>query len=36
VETEAEMIRGKMTQALPLEVPVTVDLNWGDNWADSK
>ncbi len=35
-ESEAEMIRAKMTGALPLDVPVTVDLNWGSNWAESK
>ena len=36
VETEAEMIRTRMTGALPLDVPLTVDLNWGANWLESK
>ncbi len=36
VEAEAEMIRTRMTGALPLDVPITVDLNWGANWLESK
>jgi len=36
VEAEAEFIRHEMTTALPLEVPIKVDLAWGDNWLQSK
>ena len=36
VETEAEMIRDKMTSAIPLEVPVVVDINWAGNWLEAK
>ncbi|MFH0982069.1 MAG: DNA polymerase I [Planctomycetota bacterium] len=36
VEAEAEMIRRKMTQAIPLEVPVVVDIAWGRNWLEAK
>ncbi|HOW18807.1 MAG TPA: DNA polymerase, partial [Phycisphaerae bacterium] len=36
VEAEAEMIRHEMTHALPLEVPLQVDINWGDNWLEGK
>ncbi len=36
VQAEAEMIRTRMSGALPLDVPITVDLNWGANWLESK
>ncbi|MBP7936112.1 MAG: DNA polymerase I [Phycisphaerae bacterium] len=36
VETEAEFIRQEMCNALPLRVPVKVDLAWGDNWFEGK
>ncbi len=34
VEPEADFIRREMCNALPLEVPVKVDLAWGDNWLE--
>jgi DNA polymerase-1 len=36
LEVEADFVRHEMTTALPLDVPVKVDLAWGDNWRDSK
>ncbi|MCL2329951.1 MAG: DNA polymerase I [Phycisphaerae bacterium] len=36
IETEAEFVRHEMTTALPLNVPIKVDLAWGSNWSDSK
>ncbi len=36
VESEAEMIREKMTTAIPLNVPVVVDIKWGKNWLEGK
>ncbi len=36
VEAEAEMIRREMTTALPLDVPIQMDINWGDNWLEGK
>jgi DNA polymerase I len=36
VESEAEFIRHEMCSALPLEVPIKVDVNWGDNWLEGK
>ena len=36
VEAEAEFIRHEMCNALPLSVPVKVDLAWGDNWFEGK
>ena len=36
VQSEADFIRHEMTTALPLDVPIKVDLAWGDNWLDSK
>lgn len=36
VEAEADFVRKEMTTALPLDVPIKVDLSWGDNWLDSK
>ncbi|MBI4579607.1 MAG: DNA polymerase I, partial [Planctomycetes bacterium] len=36
VEAEADFVRHEMTTALPLDVPIKVDLAWGDNWLESK
>ena len=36
VEEEAEMIRHEMITAIPLDVPITVDVAWGDNWLEGK
>jgi DNA polymerase-1 len=31
---EAKMIAGEMASALPLDVPIRVDVAWGPNWLD--
>ncbi|MCP4590489.1 MAG: DNA polymerase I, partial [bacterium] len=36
VEEEAEMVRLKMTGAIPLDVPIEVDITWGSNWLEAK
>ncbi|MCG3132275.1 MAG: DNA polymerase I [Phycisphaerae bacterium] len=36
VEREARMIREKMTNAIPLDVPIVVDLGWAKNWLAAK
>jgi DNA polymerase-1 len=36
VEREATMIRDRMEHAIPLDVPIVVDIAWGRTWADSK
>jgi len=36
VEAEADFIRQEMCTALPLDVPIKVDLAWGSNWLESK
>ncbi len=36
VETEAAFIRDKMCNAIPLDVPVGVDIAWGSNWLEGK
>ncbi len=36
VEQEAEFIRAEMQTAIPLNVPVKVDINWADNWLEGK
>ncbi len=36
VEAEAEFIRTEMCTALPLKVPIKVDINWGENWLEGK
>jgi DNA polymerase-1 len=33
---EADMIRQEMITAIPLDVPITVDVAWGDNWLEGK
>jgi DNA polymerase-1 len=35
-EAAAEMVRAEMSAALPLKVPVKVDVAWGDNWLAAK
>jgi DNA polymerase-1 len=35
-EAEADFIREEMCTALPLDVPIKVDLAWGPNWLESK
>jgi DNA polymerase I-like protein with 3'-5' exonuclease and polymerase domains len=30
------MVRTEMSAALPLKVPVKVDVAWGDNWLAAK
>ena len=30
------MIRDKMSNAIPLEVPIAVDINWAPNWLEGK
>ena len=32
----ADMIREEMANALPLVVPVKVDVGWGSDWLDGK
>lgn len=36
VEAEAEMIRNEMVNAIPLKVPVKVEVGWGRNWQEGK
>lgn len=36
VDSEAAMIRNKMEHAIPLDVPIAVDVAWGRTWAESK
>jgi len=36
VQTEAEFIRQEMCNALPLDVPIKVDLAWGQTWFEGK
>ncbi|MCH7871709.1 MAG: DNA polymerase I, partial [Planctomycetes bacterium] len=36
VESDAALIRTEMETALELDVPVVVDLAWGQTWADAK
>ncbi len=36
VEAESDMIREKMTHAIPLDVPLAVDIDSGLNWLESK
>lgn len=35
VEEQAEFVRQAMCTALPLEVPIKVDITWADNWLKS-
>jgi DNA polymerase-1 len=34
VEDFAELVRSEMAQALPLDVPMKVDVAWGPNWLE--
>lgn len=36
VEAETEMIRAEMTGAIPLKVPLKVDIAWGRSWLEAK
>lgn len=36
VESEAAMIREKMSKAIPLSVPIEVDAGWAPTWAEGK
>lgn len=36
VEAEARRVHDQMAGALPLDVPVKVDLSWGSNWLEAK
>lgn len=36
VAAEAEFIRHEMANALPLTVPIKVDIAWGNNWLEGK
>ncbi len=36
VETEAEVVRQIMSDAMPLSVPLKVDVKWGRDWYDAK
>ncbi len=36
VEAQADFVRREMTTALPLNVPIKVDIAWGDNWLEGK
>jgi DNA polymerase-1 len=36
VEAEAEFIRHEMCSAMPLSVPVKVDIEWGESWLEAK
>jgi DNA polymerase-1 len=36
VDDLADTVRREMAGALPLDVPVKVDLSWGPNWLDAK
>ena len=35
-ERFAELVRSEMITALPLDVPVRVDVAWGKNWLEGK
>jgi DNA polymerase-1 len=36
VEQEAEMVRQEMQNAMPLRVPIRVEVGWGKNWEEGK
>ncbi|MFQ5463001.1 MAG: DNA polymerase I [Phycisphaerae bacterium] len=36
VAEESEMVRARMEDALPLDIPIVVDIAWGRNWAEGK
>jgi len=35
-ETCSQIVRREMAEALPLEIPVVVDVSWGKNWLECK
>ena len=35
-DEQAEFVRSEMASALPLDVPIKVDIAWADNWLESK
>jgi len=35
IESELEMVRHEMTTAIPLDVPIRVDVAWGENWLET-
>ncbi|MEX0601192.1 MAG: DNA polymerase I, partial [Rhodothermales bacterium] len=35
IETVRELVRAEMVEALPLDVPVEVDMDFGENWLDA-
>jgi DNA polymerase-1 len=34
IDSVAQMVREEMTQVMQLDVPLSVDIKWGNNWAD--
>jgi DNA polymerase-1 len=36
VQAEADMIRQEMISAIPLAVPLKVEVGWGKNWQEVK
>ena len=36
VKSYSEMIKEEMTQAIKIDVPITVDVGWGQNWLECK
>ena len=36
VETLADIVHRELIEALPLDVPIKVDLSWGENWLEAK
>jgi DNA polymerase I len=36
VEDHSRMVRDEMAAALPLDVPIKVDISWGSNWLEAK
>jgi DNA polymerase I-like protein with 3'-5' exonuclease and polymerase domains len=36
VEALADMVHRELIGALPLDVPIKVDLSWGENWLEAK
>jgi DNA polymerase-1 len=36
VEALADMVHRELIEAVPLDVPIKVDLSWGENWLEAK
>lgn len=36
VKALADMVHRELVEALPLDVPIKVDLSWGENWLEAK